>query len=122
MNWIRGLFAVLLIFFRLRSKRFKAMGLCERCGKGSPSTTRLDVIEPIRVCASCSDALSIPRRRLGSGRYANRSALVGAIAFVAGWFAVTGRISLVSGVVWGITGAIVGGLVAWLAFPELESS
>ena len=122
LDWITGSFALVLVLARLRSQRFQRLGLCERCGKRSPSTTRQDFAEPIRVCASCSGALSIPHRRFGSGRYANRCALFGALVFVAAWSFMGLRVSFTSVVVCAITGAIIGGLVAWVAFPDLESS
>ena len=122
LNWIAGFFAVVFATARLRSDRLQRAGLCERCGKRAPSETRLDVFESIQVCASCSAALSFPRRRLGSSRYANVCALVGALTFVAGWFVLTERLSFLSLVACGVMGGVVGGLLAWLIFPDVESA
>lgn len=76
------------------------------------------MLESIRVCPSCDSALSIPQRRFGTGRHANACALAGAIVGVAVWVAVSGGMSLGGATALGVLGAIIGGLVAWLAFPD----
>jgi len=82
---------------------------------------RHDVLRSIRVCESCDSALAVPHRRFGSGRYANRCALVGALVAVAGWEVMGEPVSLLGAIAFGIAGAIIGGLVAWLVFPDLDA-